>query len=257
MGSSTTTGMDLTVWKRWPELLRRRLGPTHCPSGLPTEYISIDLETTGFYRVQDLVVQLGHSICIDGVVRDSGGFYLDWTRCGVDPRWIDARLAEVRKGIPSFSITAAKLQEEGEHPKDVLEFYLHLISTMRERDAKLLGYGWWQFDYQMMRGSCDQVLPGVEFELDADFVVDAGLLAKEAMFAAIPERRHKIKPSANHNLREHFHQVRYANSVGLSWKAETIAEMLGVPIDHANLHDAVVDAVMVQKIFEAMRGGAL
>src|SRR5262245_7188623 len=83
----------------WLRMLEHRFG------AFPDQYIVIDLETSGFTRDKDLVVQIGFCEVRDGRPQRVESAVLDWTRySGVNRAWLldrldYARLSCARRGV--------------------------------------------------------------------------------------------------------------------------------------------------------------
>lgn len=137
----------------WPEWFREQL-----QGGIPRNYLSFDIESTGFDRNKDLVTEIGHILVEDGKVIDRGSFLLDWTTHPfIKHGWLRERLVSVGLQLANYSgrnepyhIDFSSMQEKGVEPATVFKFYSDLIRDVSESGFFVVGHNILGFDEAML-----------------------------------------------------------------------------------------------------------
>lgn len=272
MGASRSASPRLAL-AYWDEQFRRRMSPTGCPSGLPEDYLALDIETSGSDRKTDLVLEIGYCLVRGCRVVSRGSYLLNWEGWpGVSLSWLDERINQVRRAIEfdrktgrptgqTFGITLDLLREHGWPPVKVMEFFAHFFNWVLSQKALVVGQNFWQFDYPRIRDCFAQTLGVDDFELTPWQVIDAGLLVRGNAVARGHDSPAKVLAPNGHTAREYFQQLRYAPFKGALWNMRYCLETYGLldkpGLNARSLHRASTDAYATHLLTEALRKEAL
>ncbi len=134
------------IVKHWPVSFTAGYGHE-----LPKTYCCFDLETTGFDRKTDVILEIGHVLVVDGEVTDELSVLLDWTQHPVVPQhWLKERIAGLRQTLSDRGIAHhlpfEKLAAEGINPLKALEFYRDFFAKLKAQDVPVVGHNVYRFD---------------------------------------------------------------------------------------------------------------
>ncbi len=242
------------VLKHFAEYFRRRFR-----APLPSNYCCWDLETTGFRRDDDLILEIGHCVVHDREPVHRASTLLDWTRSKhVHQGWLKEHLEQVKKdvefdadGNPSgrhFHITYDRLRNEGKQPEEVLAFYFDLFARIHNGGGFFLGQNSYAFDAEFFACQTEEFL-GERFEFDSDVMIDVGGLEKSSQLGMIA--------FDDETLRTYFKRVAHYVRKGVKWNIEHCAAKYNLEeiygIDLKLLHGAGEDSHVCHLVFEEMR----
>lgn len=228
---------------------------------LPEDYCCIDLETTGFSRKQDLIVEIGHCLVYDREIEQRCNLVLNWVDHPEVPNdWLADRLKlvayKMREAGHEWHITMDYLQKEGIKPLKVLEFYYELINILMENETLLVFHNGFNFDEPMLQ-NCFRDFCGItDFSFGDDRVLDTSALTKASQLLQAGEIR--VAPQPNETMREYYLRIHHGRA------KKGIKSNLGFCIEHfnlsekcdlesENLHSAGTDAWVCHFLVEELR----
>lgn len=229
-------------------------------AGLPSNYCCWDLETTGFKRDDDLILEIGHCIVHNREPANRMATLLDWTRSDhVDQTWLRDQLAYVKEkverdedGNPSgkhFHITYDRLRDEGVPPEDALEFYFDLFTRIHDGGGFFVGQNSYGFDAEFFACQTDEFL-GERFVFEPDSMIDVGALEKSTQLGMIV--------FDDETLKDYFRRVAHYSRKGVKWNIEHCAAKYNLAelydLDLSKLHGAGEDSYICHLIYEEIRG---
>lgn len=243
----------LTQWYDW--------FAERCGGQWPDSYLSIDLETSGFDRSKDVILEVGHVLRVRGRIESEMQTVLDWTDHPIVSRaWLEQRLNRQRQNLElagkHFPFTIELLQREGRPPEEVMRFYADFLATLIDGPTFFVGHNIIEFDEPMLEANL--VGFGIvqsEFSF-GDRIIDTMSLEKaNRVFAG---GAGWVCPKASEDLRTWSRRVRYAHTGGLKYNltycVETykLAEKYG--FDPKDMHRSLLDARVVGWLMEEFRG---
>jgi DNA polymerase III epsilon subunit-like protein len=241
----------------WTQLFHRWHG-----RDLPLDYLTFDLETTGFSTKPggDLPIDIGWVVVRGGEVVHRGHRLLNWVDyCDMDEMWLDAKLSRIRDAFRDkhqvWPYYIENLREEGESPYVVLDFFLKLLRRNGESKdglagAKLVGQNAWSFDVAMLTNVFQEAL-GQTYDFAENDMYDVGCMEKAILAGDLEPYPGEL------TLKEYFLRVAKANRPGVHWNADACARRYRLDerygIDFNKLHTAEADAYVSHLMFEEHR----
>lgn len=140
------------IVKHWPADFLQKAG------GFPSTFVAFDLETTGFDRKTDVIIEIGHVLVEDGVVTDELSLLLDWSKSSVVPlHWLVDRIANLRRTLSEKGIAHhlpyERLCKEGIDPIQALTFYRDLFEQLKQQGTPVVGHNVYRFDEPMLEAN--------------------------------------------------------------------------------------------------------
>ncbi len=158
----------------------------------PDTYLVLDVETTGFSRSLDFIIDAGWAVVKDNQIVNQTSLLLDWSRIpNVDHYHIQSQLrrqaADYAKiGRPHY-YPWERLCAEGEHPLEVLHAYAQLIyEHIMNSNSMIVGHGLWRFDRGVIDSHTTRFLQGYLLPWQMHTIFDTGLLEKAAQTGRSP-----------------------------------------------------------------------
>lgn len=244
------------ILKDWAAEFRKIYGDV-----LPRDYLSIDCETTGFSRQDDLIWEWGHTVVRNGRSTETYNMVIDWTAVPdiVEPAWLDDRIAQVRRQIcydhagkptgKKFRLSRKRLAEEGIHPFEAFAYIGDILNWARHELNFFVGQNVWNFDVQILAEQFSQ-FSKVQWEFWPNEVFDTGALYKASLISP------PLIPFRDETLKDFFQRVIHKPAKGLRWNIEACALALGLDkrgIELDKLHGAGPDSYYCHRIFEEVR----
>lgn len=235
----------------WPPSWRDLIG-----TNLPSSYCSVDLETTGFSKDYDLIVEYGHCLVDNGQVVDRLNLVLDWTRHPIIPQgWLAQQLDYVRNRMAergmTYHMTMRRLRDEGIDPIKGLNFIYEFLSTLRSNGSFFTTHNGYRFDEDMLAHSfvgfevCQTRFSFGDFSL-----FDTQAIEKSRVCARDP----KARVRTDDTLRSWCKRLCYMNSGRLRTDLLSCANKYRLPekygIDMAMAHTAGFDAYLTHLLFQ-------
>lgn len=207
----------------------------HFKTGLPSSYMVLDTETTGFHPSTCAVLDYGMVMVKDREVVSSFSQYIK------RPEDMLKRGAEAEK---VHKITPEKLEREGVEPDAFIPDFMRMINAYVRGGGLVVGYNFLNFDMGFFQA--DAAAHGVEFEVKEEDVFDLGLMMKAALF--------EITPITEETLHEYCARVnRVYGAKGQKWNLKFASETLKIEYDKSKLHGAEMDCKVCHMIIENIR----
>ncbi len=237
------------IIKRWKADLGKRFN-----YDLPSDYMCFDLETTGFDRKDDLIVEIGHCRVQDR----SSGYYesrvLDWTQSEhVDIAWLEHKLnackASMAKTGRDYHMTIDRMQSEGEKPEDVFKYYVDLLEGTRKLGQVFVGHNLARFDSPFFTTAIAEWL-AEEFVFNDGEIIDTAVIEKAAQ-AGLPQQ-------PGESMDEYFKRVMRTPCAGVKYNLDQhCVEKYGLlekyHLDMSEAHTAGFDAMLCHLLLEEFR----
>ena len=230
-------------------------------SSLPRSYLAYDLESSGFSRQNDLILEWGHCLVRDTKIVDRNAIYLNWYALPdvVPSGWLDSRLDRIKFEMQAagraWHITPELLKTKGVHPKRAIQFIYDLFQTViAQPDMAIVGHNIRAFDSQMLESSFAQDL-GIDFTFPLGRVFDTGVIEKASQMAGDD----RLTPKHGESFDDYMHRINYTKLSGVKWNLDPhCIEKYGLTASHGigrdAMHGAGTDAYVVHLLFERYRG---
>lgn len=239
------------IVNRWPNYFRDRYGREW-----PKSYICFDIETTGFDKAKDLLVEWGHCLVIDGKVEEKTSWYLNWIGVKGCPRhWIEERMSyaayKMEAAGRKYSVSIKDV-EQGMDPVEFFEFFGAFVRQARANNIPFVAHNGYLFDEPFI-STIKQRLSLGRFSFGDDELFDTHLLEKASQAMSRPQ----MLPTQNDTLRSYFNRVRVTKASGVKSSLDEHCfhkfafEKHGLTKE--NLHGAEADAFACHLIMEAYR----
>lgn len=235
----------------WPDWFRSTYG-----GEWPESYVTWDLETTGYDKHKDYIVEIGHCIVKDRKVVDRLSTFIDWSHFpGAHIEFMQARINKlnetmyVSKGLKPV-ITYERLCREGKPPEKVFSFYAELFGSLIEKNVIFAGHNVYTFDepfYQIMTERMQ--LPA--FRFDENDLFDTDILERGNQLLTHP----RFQPVYGDSLRSYFSRSMYVRGVKSNLHTHCF-EKYGfgnAGINPTEMHRAATDAFCVHLLMEKFR----
>lgn len=222
----------------------------------PDSYFIWDLETSGFHRQYDVVVEAGWGIVHNRQLVDYGGVILDWTRHGgwSWQHWLRQRLEKVAREMSSqgrtYHFTYDRLAAEGVDPHQGMYDFVQLLWQFIRNAGFLVGHGIYYFDSTMVDGHTNRFMGGYELPWDMATMLDTALIEKAAETNSMPW--------VGDTLHDWYKRVQGIRSKGTRWnlgghctEKYNLAERFH--LDMNQTHRAGFDCVLEYGLVETYR----
>jgi DNA polymerase III epsilon subunit-like protein len=236
------------IIKRW----RKELG-----SELPTDYFCFDLETTGFDRNDDLIVEIGHCRVVDRSSKYYESQVLDWTQSEyVDTDWLEYKLLSCKESMAKtgreYHMTIDRMKEEGEKPEKVFTDYIDLLQGARKLGQMFVGHNMAKFDSPFFTTAAKEWL-GEEFVFQRGEILDTAVIEKAAQ-AELPQL-------PNEKMDDYFTRVMKTPCPGVRYNLDDHCvkkyDLLEkYYLDMSEAHTAGFDAMLCHLLLEEFRAVA-
>lgn len=238
----------------WAPLFRRLYG-----SDLPDDYVALDVETTGFDRAKDLILEFGWCRVRGREVVRRGGIVLDWSDHHVVPdEWLYTRLRELARTMrldgKSWRLDYGTMRELGVPPEKGLARVLRKLDRLRDEQVLCLGQNFYSFDAQMLAANFRGFLGVRGWEFGANAILDTGILQKALQALDRPG----MLPTPQDTLRSYSTRVADKRLPGVKWNLDGhCAPKYGLfekhGLDASQAHSAGFDAEVVCRLYEEYR----
>ncbi len=222
----------------------------------PDTFIVLDLETSGYSKDRDFIVDAGWAVVKNRQVVHSTSLLLDWSRVpNVDHAFLKSQLRRqaadyAQQGRPHY-YSWDRLCSEGEDPADVLFNYTKLIyDHLQDPDARIVGHGFWRFDRGFIDGHTRRFQQGYQLPWRKNSIFDTGLLEKAAQICSLPR--------AEDTLDDWMQRINNANVKGVKWNLENhcapkyrLAERY--QLNMQNMHTAGFDCVLTACLLDTFQ----
>lgn len=233
------------ILKKWS----RHLGE------LPRDYITYDLETCGIDRTEDLIVELGHCIVIDGVSESYHSHVIDWTNTdGIDQDWLKFKLKNcaehMAKSGRTYHMNYERMRREGSPPDVVLQEYKDLFDEARDANILIVGHNAVQFDNPFFEVAVNEWLAADDWTFP-ELVFDTAAVVKATIV--------QMPPLKGESLQQYFFRVLDRPAPGVRYNLDTFCvERFGLLDKYPGLqisdaHTAGFDAMLTHLLLEEFR----
>ncbi len=240
------------IIKRWPAWFRRRYG-----GDWPTDYCSIDTETTGFNRTKDVIWEWSHCLVQDCKPIDRLQLIIDWTNHPiVSDRWLRERLNTLRQGMEINGrishITYERMQDEGVRPEKALKWITEFTRSIQSKKIPFVAHGG-IFDEEMLDNLLDD-----GFSFGDDGWIDTESIEKASQ-VPMDER---VQPLKTDTLRSYWLRIKHARlKIGENNVKSSLDTYCFNKYDFPNtfgikqedLHNGYVDCFVGHKLMEIYR----
>lgn len=217
----------------------------------PSNYVTFDIETTGFSNDDDWITEVGWAVVRNRRITDCQSLILDWTRRPeVNQQILRDKLARLIRIFEeqgrTYHVTYEKMRDEGVDPIEGLEVYVHLLEQAVRDKEFLVGHGAWRFDRRMLDSHCNEYLKS-QIPWGETVLYDTGLTEKAAQL--------NLPPHADETLNDWFARIDRAGHRGAKWnldgcaKKYSLTERFGADLTKA--HGAAYDSQLTYALFES------
>lgn len=214
---------------------------------LPSDYLTLDTETSGLDAQRDKIVQIGWCRVANGKAVENGHLVVDWT-AGASPLEVSnlaADLEHVRSRMArrgnQYPWTIDLLRKRGRPPAEVAAA---LAAKFAEVTGFVTHYGW-MLDYPMI--GAFMAGQGRRFDPPHHQLYDTGLLVKMCLIGLTPVNG---EPLRSFLLR--LHQVISSPRHSLA-ACVSLFDLQAQGATTTACHEAAYDSWLVHLIFEALR----
>jgi DNA polymerase III epsilon subunit-like protein len=226
----------------------------------PRDYVCFDLETSGFAKKSDVIVEWGHCIVRDCKVVKKLGMVINWYGSGLleyGDGGLTRRLQRVREGMAAdgrtFRITPAVMRKEGVSPEVALPWMFEFLSMLQSQEEMLVVHNGWKFDIEMIENHFLNCM-GERFEFDPNRVIDTGAIEKASQIFD----DYRAVPQPGETLKDYFLRIANWRLPGVKWNLDTwcmekydLAGKYGA--DPEKAHTAEHDAWLLHLLMEEFR----
>ena len=164
----------------------------NCLPAWPDNYVSFDIETTGFSPTQDLVLEFGYCFVEDRKVANKGSILLDWSHAdGEVPQGVlrdkleRTRASMASKGL-NYPFTVEMLAKEGVHPIDGVQEIAELLDGCIKDELHILTHNGYRFDVPMLQGTFADYIDS-KLILKPNLMFDTGGMEKASQTGQLPK----------------------------------------------------------------------
>lgn len=231
-----------------------------CGGAWPDDYVCFDLETTGFSRKNDYIVEWGHCIVRDRKPTNRLNIIINWYDSGLvagGDAWLTKQLHrvrhEMRKAGREFRVTPEIMQRDGVSPEEALPWIFDFLTMLKEQEEILVTHNGWKFDVEMLQNHFQDFMEE-EFEFDPNRLIDTGSVEKASQI--YDDQR--ALPCKGETMKDYFIRMAHWILPGVYWNLDTwcvekydLANKYGADISEA--HAADYDAWLVHLLMEEFR----
>lgn len=235
------------------EHLRRVLSilPGGC---LPSRYICMDIETTGFDPKNDLLVQVGHCVVKDKQASSYHEHVLNWYGHNfVSEGFLLGRLQRCKEGMLRSAgrwhgIDVEVMQNRGEKPELVLQQLSRLLLRARQLSYPIVGHGFIHFDARRIQEAL-QEWTGIVWTFRENELIDTGGIEKALLL--------EMEPLAGENHFAFAKRVMARRAPGVKYNLPGIVERYRLAekydLSQTDMHTAGGDSVLCHLYLEELR----
>jgi hypothetical protein len=227
-------------------------------SELPNDYVCFDLETTGFRKDDDLIVEMGNCIVEQNAAQYYESHVLNWADPkyrDVTPRdWVKWKLKkcaeQMAKAGRTCHMTIDRMEAEGEDPIEVLETYVEIFQEWRAPGHFFVGHNVLNFDASRIEFTTGEWL-GHPWVFQQQELFDTAAVEKAIVTG--------IEPMPGEPIYKYFKRVLDRPAPGVRWAMEpTCVEKYQLAAKYPDLnmddaHSAGFDSMLVHLLFEEFR----
>jgi DNA polymerase III epsilon subunit-like protein len=243
------------IWSQLGPALTHRYGKP-----IPDNYVTFDVETSGFSKVYDFVLEWGHCVVKDRQPVTRYTRLLNWYAVpGFDAATLDYRLSEIASDMSakgkSWRITPELLREKGVDPRQELFRINSFLKKTHQTGLLLAGHNATSFDVPIVVNNLLKVIRPIAdvFQFSPDSLLDTGIIVKGAQVPGHPDLHWR----EDDTLLSYQQRIAAAKWKGIKWALDGYCtETFGLTddtTDPALQHTAGQDAYMTHKLIEIFR----
>jgi hypothetical protein len=222
--------------------------------GFPNRYITLDIETSGFKKEEDLLCEFGFCTVDNREAEYFETYLLNWADHDmIDEDWLRKKLQNVRyhmgKQGRTFHIDIPLMRKKGMPPEEGLEILGEKLQAIRKDLGIFIGHNIIGFDAERIQIALKEWI-GLEFEFHESEMLDTALIEKASQVGMVP--------FDDESVSAYWHRVRYASWPGVKFnlddhvvKKYNLVELYD--LDMSNAHQAGFDAMLAHLFIEELR----
>lgn len=230
---------------------------------LPRDYMTFDLETTGFKKDFDLPIDFGWTLVRDCQIAHQGSYVLDWTRYPqyVELSWLQRQLDRLalamrEQGKP-WRYSIDYLQEHGQDPFWVLEFVAELLEANRKAGSVFVGHNAAAYDSVLLCATLKEFVD-FDWQFGDKELLDTGSLQKASLTVGkFVDPSNEFAPRPGETMGDFFRRIAASRREGVKWNIEACATQYQIceryGLCHDELHGAGSDSLVCHYCIEAHR----
>lgn len=225
---------------------------------LPDNYITIDVETSGFSPVKNLLCTFGWCVVTNNHMVNSGEIVLNWfAHPTVNADGLIEELGRVETSMTSrgkaFHHTPQYLRERGVDPIQGLESIHNLLQFARHSRVPLIGFNAYAFDAEFIQAHLYDFL-NISYLIGDNEMYDIGICEKAAQLHPDDEPL----PLPHETLRDWSFRIGGLRRAGIYWALDGYCEnkyrlTQQLQLDSGDFHRSEFDAVYLHHLFQAQR----
>lgn len=160
--------------------------------GFPSTYLVLDVETTGFSKTDDFIIDAGWAVAVNNRIVHQASLLVDWSCMpGIDCGYIQSQLQRqayeyAKVGRPHY-YSWERLCREGSPPAEVLTAYVNLIyEHITSGRSMIVGHGLYRFDRDVIDSHTDEFMGGYLLPWQPQSILDTGLIEKAVQAGKVP-----------------------------------------------------------------------
>lgn len=241
------------IIKHWQPWFTQQYG-----GSLPRSYLCYDIETSGFSREHDVILEFGHCLVHDGKLVDRNSVVLNWFLHDTVPHsYLREQLANVARNMQieckSWRLTERVLEEEGIHPITALPYIFDLLSICQNQGLLMVTSNGWNFDNPMLVSHFEQDLEK-SFTFNSNQIFDVGCIVKASQLV---EENQGALPKLGESLLAYFKRISGWRAQGVYSNLAFCVKKYGLDqkynVDLTKLHTASEDAYVLHLLMEEFR----
>jgi len=245
--------MIITRWQPW---FTKQYG-----GAFPVDRFHYDVESSGFSRKDDVIVEWGHCMVRDGKVVDRNNIVINWYKCpeAIPPSRLTNQLERIRREMRnqgrSWRLTEEVLRDEGVHPDKAIPWIYELLTEVQQQGMMLVSHNGWNFDNPMLVEHFRQDL-NKEFAFNPNQIFDTGCIEKASQLMS--EHPERALPKEGETLLDYFKRISgwrasgvYSNLDTHCLKKYKLVEKYG--LDPTKMHTAGEDAYALHCLMEEFK----
>lgn len=240
---------------RWPGWFKDLYG-----GNLPEEYMAVDVETTGFDKNKDVIVEIGHVLVRGGKVSSSLNLILNWAgHRVVREGYVRNKLESVKKSMnqagKSWSLTWEKMTSEGMRPERAMDFYRELLADWSSQGGFFVLHNGF-FDEDMLAYNFAGF--GVDpdgFDFPDNQYFDTAAIERGNQLPGDPA----CLPQKGETMKKYFKRLKYIGGSKLhSSLDDHCLKKYGLAdgLDASQCHTSMFDSLLTHRLMEKFRAGS-
>ena len=205
------------IISNWSKEFRARYGG----SLLPESYFTFDLESSGFSRDKDFILEWGHCVVRDRKVEDRASFLVNWYDApdSVPAAYLDRQLERIAQDMRvdgrTWRITPELLKTKGVAPSKFVPWLFDYLTEVKEQGLLFVSHNGINFDIPMILSHFKNDL-GENFDFGQDQVFDTGAVEKASQMSD----EIKAMPQRGESMHAYFRRIAYCKAAGVQWNLD-------------------------------------